>query len=295
MADPKLVMLVANQTATTDRLREAVRLKAAEGDVRFHLVVPAKPQGLHRLVDPEVAGKEEARARLEAAIPLLSEDADAPVTGEVGCAEPLAAIHDALAREQFDEIIVSTLPRRMSKWLRVDLPSKVRGYGLPVTHVEASAAPEAARTTAGAPGGAQPSEPIVRDGMNKIVVTVSPGDTLREAARRMTEQNVGAAVVMEDGAGLGIITERDLLRSIGRGQDCDEELVGDHIAPHVIYAHEDWSLERAAEKMTEGGFRHVIVLNRSGDPSAILSMRDIVRCWIGRSSERQPQARDAAA
>ena len=122
----------------------------------------------------------------------------------------------------------------------------------------------------------------VADGMNEIVVTVGPDHTLREAARRMTEHNVGAAVVMDnEQAGPGIVTERDLLRSNGAGEDIDGERVRDHLSPRMIYAYADWSLEQAAEAMTNGGFRHVIVLGQSGDPVGILSMRDIVRCWIG--------------
>lgn len=121
----------------------------------------------------------------------------------------------------------------------------------------------------------------VAEGMNEIVVTVGPDHTLREAARRMTSHNVGAAVVMDnEQAGPGIITERDLLRSSGAGQAVDEERVGDHLSPRMIYAYADWSLEQAAEAMTNGGFRHVVVLGPSGDPVGILSMRDIVRCWI---------------
>lgn len=290
MAEGKLVMLVANRTATADRLKEAVKRSAGDGEVRFHLVVPARPQGLHRLVDPEVAGRKEAQAQLDAAIPLLSEAAGAPVTGEVGDADPVAAIADAFARERPDEIIVSTLPRRVSKWLRVDLPSKARGFGVPVTHVEAEAIPAPV-----APPGALDGEgPLVRDAMNTIVVEVSPDHTLREAARRMTEQEVGAAVVREEGSGLGIITERDLLRSSGRGEDVDKELVGEHISPHVIYAHEDWTLEEAAEKMTAGGFRHVIVLDDAGEPSAIISMRDIVRSWLSRRAGGAAAAQGAA-
>jgi CBS domain-containing protein len=119
---------------------------------------------------------------------------------------------------------------------------------------------------------------LVRDGMNQIVVTVGPHHTLREAARRMTEHQVGAAVVF-GGEGPGIITERDLLHSSGRGEDSDQELVGDHLAGQLIYAYPDWSLEQAAEAMTRGGFRHVIVLD-GGDAVGILSMRDIVRCWL---------------
>ncbi len=120
---------------------------------------------------------------------------------------------------------------------------------------------------------------LVRDGMNEIVVTVGPDHTLREAARRMHERSVGAAVVFDtDQPGAGIITERDLLTSTGLGQDIDEELVRDHLSTLLLYAVADWSLERAAEEMTRGGFRHVIVMDGS-EVVGILSMRDIVRCW----------------
>jgi len=119
----------------------------------------------------------------------------------------------------------------------------------------------------------------VRDGMNKIVVTVGPDHTLRETARRMTKHGVGAAVVMGlDQPGPGIITERDLLRSNGRDEDMDAERVGDHLASDLQYAHADWPLERAAAAMVRGAFRHVIVLDR-GEIAGILSMRDVVRCW----------------
>ncbi|MGI8522641.1 MAG: hypothetical protein ACR2K3_04930 [Nocardioides sp.] len=136
------VLLVANRTADTDRLREVVAQRASHGADAFHLVVPAVPHGLHRVVDPEVAGWEEAQAALVLALPSLSEAAGCEVSGEVGSADPLAAIQDALARRDLDEIIVSTLPRRVSRWLRLDLPSKAGGLGLPVTHVEAARVPE---------------------------------------------------------------------------------------------------------------------------------------------------------
>lgn len=110
--------------------------------MRCHLVVPAVPHGLHRLVDPEVAGREVAHERLAAALVRLREAAGSEVTGEVGDADPMAAIQDALGHAGgFDEIIISTLPRRLSRWLHVDLPSKASGLGLPVTHVEARDAP----------------------------------------------------------------------------------------------------------------------------------------------------------
>jgi CBS domain-containing protein len=120
----------------------------------------------------------------------------------------------------------------------------------------------------------------VRDGMNRIVVTVGPTHTLREAARRMAAADVGAAVVLDpDGAGPGILTERDLLYCTGRDQDLDVELVGDHMGQRLKYASADWQLERAAEQMVRARFRHVVVLDGS-DVVGILSMRDIVRCWM---------------
>lgn len=129
---------------------------------------------------------------------------------------------------------------------------------------------------------------LVRDGMNEVVVTVGPDHTLREAARRMHARGVGAAVVLDtEQPGAGIITERDLLTAVGLGQDVDEELVHDHLSNLLVYAVADWSLERAADEMTRGGFRHVIVMDGS-EVVGILSMRDIVRCWTqdGASCDR---------
>ena len=83
----------------------------------------------------------------------------------------------------------------------------------------------------------------VRDGMSKVVLTVGPGHTLREAARLMADRRVGAAVVMDpEGEGPGILTERDVLDSVGRGQDPDTERVCDHLTSDVVYATPDWSL-----------------------------------------------------
>lgn len=135
---------------------------------------------------------------------------------------------------------------------------------------------------------------LVREGMNPIVVTVGPNHTLREAARRMTAHNVGAAVIMDgDQPGPGILTERDLLRSNGRGEDIDAELVGDHLASQLTYAFADWSLEKAAEEMVRGRFRHVVVLEGS-EPIGILSMRDIVRCWTTDGAACDVVAREGA-
>ncbi len=121
---------------------------------------------------------------------------------------------------------------------------------------------------------------LVRDGMNPIVVTVGPAHTLREAARRMTRGGVGAAVVFDpDLPAPGIITERDILVVAGEDGDLDTELVRAHLTANLVYAGAEWSLERAAEAMTDGRFRHVIVID-GADVTGILSMRDIVRCWV---------------
>ncbi len=130
------VLIVANRTATSPALLDAVRRRAGAGPATFHLLVPAEPRGLHRVVDPEVSGRDEARARLRTALPLLTEATGAPVAATVGDADPVSAISDALQLLGFDEIVISTLPRRLSRWLRLDLPSKARGFGLPVVHVE---------------------------------------------------------------------------------------------------------------------------------------------------------------
>jgi CBS domain-containing protein len=119
----------------------------------------------------------------------------------------------------------------------------------------------------------------VRDGMSKVVLTVGPDHTLREAARQMAKRRVGAAVVIDpESPGLGIITERDLLDSVGRGQDADSERVSDHLTSDIVFAAPSWSLEEAAVAMVRGGFRHLVVTD-GGEVAGLLSMRDIVRCW----------------
>jgi hypothetical protein len=141
MPQPAHVLLVAHRTAATERLCDAVRVRAQRGPASFHLVVPAHPHGLHKVVDPQEGDEGEAEQTLAAALPVLSEAAGAPVTGHVGDPEPLMAIEDAVNRDRYDEIVISTLPPRLSRWLRLDLVSKARGIGLPVTHVEATEAP----------------------------------------------------------------------------------------------------------------------------------------------------------
>jgi CBS domain-containing protein len=119
----------------------------------------------------------------------------------------------------------------------------------------------------------------VREAMSKVVLTVGPGHTLRQTAESMAARNVGAAVVRDpDGLGPGIVTERDILHSIAQGQDVDTESVGDHQSHDLLLATPEWSLEQAAAAMVRRGFRHLVVVEH-GEPSGIISMRDIVRCW----------------
>jgi len=136
------VLVVANKTAATPALITAVRERAARGPARFTLLVPNTAHGLHKLVDPEDQGDTEAQTTLELAIPLLEEAAGSSVEGMIGDPEPLAAIQDAINIHGFDELIISTLPQRASKWLKLDLPSKAAGLGLPVTTVIASSRKE---------------------------------------------------------------------------------------------------------------------------------------------------------
>jgi hypothetical protein len=135
---PHRTLVVANRTAATPALMEAVRERAQRGPATFTLLIPSSAHGLHQLVDPEDQGRSEAEDTIELALPLLEEAAGKPVEPMVGVHEPLAAIQDAInLHGPFDELIVSTLPKRVSRWLRLDLPHKAAGLGLPVTTVTA--------------------------------------------------------------------------------------------------------------------------------------------------------------
>jgi hypothetical protein len=136
MAEPANVLVVAHQTAATQGLLDCVRERAAKSPARFHLVVPRQPHGLHKAVDPHEAGEAEARAVLADALPKLSDAAGAEVSGSIGDPEPLMAIQDAVNLGSYDEIIISTLPLGISRWLKLDLISKAKALGLPVTHIE---------------------------------------------------------------------------------------------------------------------------------------------------------------
>ena len=119
----------------------------------------------------------------------------------------------------------------------------------------------------------------VRDGMSTMVLTVGPNHTLRQAAHAMADRRVGAAVVLDPEApGLGILTERDVLASVAKGQDPDEECVSEHLTSQIVAAAPNWSLEEAAVAMVRGGFRHLVVVD-GGEVVGVISVRDIVRCW----------------
>jgi CBS domain-containing protein len=119
----------------------------------------------------------------------------------------------------------------------------------------------------------------VRDAMTEDVLTITPGRSLREAARFMTEHNVGAVVIIDpEEPGPGIVTERDVVRSLGAGEDPDGELVRDHLTARATFADGDWDLEKAADAMAKGGFRHLVVIE-DGELAGIISMRDLIQVW----------------
>jgi CBS domain-containing protein len=127
----------------------------------------------------------------------------------------------------------------------------------------------------------------VREAMSTTVLTIGPDHTLREASRQMSIRKVGAAVVHDpDGEGIGILTERDVLHSVGSGQNTDEERVRDHLTGELVFAAPTWTLEQAAEAMAHGGFRHLVVLE-GGDVAGIVSVRDIMRCWTRERSTNE--------
>jgi len=123
--------------------------------------------------------------------------------------------------------------------------------------------------------------------MSEVVLTVGPSHTLREAAAMMVERKTGAALVLDEQVpGSSIITERDVLNSVGRGEDPDAELVSAHMTDGVICAAPDWSLERAAAEMSRRAIRHLVVVEQ-GSIVGMLSIRDIVGVWTsdGATSE----------
>src|SRR5918992_1663224 len=119
----------------------------------------------------------------------------------------------------------------------------------------------------------------VREAMTEEVLTITPGRSLRDAARFMMQHNVGAVVIIDpEQPGPGIVTERDLVRSLGSDEDPDRELVKDHLTANAAFADGEWGLEEAADAMARGGFRHLVVV-ANGEVCGIISMRDIMQVW----------------
>ena len=135
----------------------------------------------------------------------------------------------------------------------------------------------------------------VREGMSKVVLTLGPGTPCAMRRQRMTEKGVGAAVVIdEEYPGPGMISERDILNSLGHGQDPDTERVGDHMSDTLIAASPDWSLERAAMEMSQRHIRHLVVVD-GGELIGVLSMRDIVRVWTSEGATSAMTSPEAEA
>jgi hypothetical protein len=128
------VLIVARRTADSPQLLEAVARRAQEGPCNFTLLVPAFPNGLQPIGEPD-PGQRAAEQRIRAAVPLLSRAAGSEVVAVIGVPEPFAAVRDALQLMGFDEVIVSMLPARVSRWLHIELPARVRALGVPVTEV----------------------------------------------------------------------------------------------------------------------------------------------------------------
>jgi hypothetical protein len=132
------VLVVEHKTSVTQPLLDAVSERARRGPCSFTLLVPNSTHGLHKVVDPNDQGADEARSALDRNLPALSAAAGVQVEGLVGDPDPVAAIEDAINLHGFDEIIISTPSPRLARWLRLDLASKVSGMGIPVTTVGSS-------------------------------------------------------------------------------------------------------------------------------------------------------------
>jgi hypothetical protein len=140
MAHKARVLVVANRTAESPELLDALRVRTVQGPCEFTLLVPATPHGIAWAADM-FAGGEEAEVHRQAFVEELREEGLDVAEARVGDPDPLAAIQDECNFNSYDELIVSTLPLHISKWLKLDLPSKARAAtGLPVTHVVGSEA-----------------------------------------------------------------------------------------------------------------------------------------------------------
>src|SRR4051812_818718 len=131
------VLVVAETPDAASRLIDAVRDRGNAGRSRFTLLVPAVAHGLHRVVNPEDECCDGAERTITALRPCIEAAAGGPISTIIGSHEPLAAIEDALDVHHFDEVILATRSNRLALGFHLDLASKVRGLGLPVTVAEA--------------------------------------------------------------------------------------------------------------------------------------------------------------
>src|SRR3954453_3275375 len=117
--------------------------------------------------------------------------------------------------------------------------------------------------------------------MSHLVLTIGPAHTLRQAAKMMSARPIGAAGVIDpEHAGIGILTERDILDSVAAGEDPDADLAAQYGTEELTYASPDWTLERAAAAMVKGGFRHLVVVE-GHDVAGLVARRVLVRCRTG--------------
>ena len=143
-AKPARILVVAADSTLDRSLLSAVARRAVRSPADFTLLIPAVARGFHRVVDPEDHGTDEAQAALEAAIPVMSQAAGAPVIGVVGGHDSYAAVWDALNFGAYDEVILATQSSRFLRWLRLDLERRIAALGVPVTAVAAGGLPQAA-------------------------------------------------------------------------------------------------------------------------------------------------------
>jgi hypothetical protein len=140
MTSKARVLVVANRTAESPELLDALRTRTVQGPCEFTLLVPSTPHGLAWAADPD-AGHDEAERHREAFVEELRREGLDVEAARVGDPDALAAIQDECNFNSYDELIVSTLPLHISKWLKIDLPSKAQAAtGLPVMHVVGSEA-----------------------------------------------------------------------------------------------------------------------------------------------------------
>jgi hypothetical protein len=140
--DPRQILVVANQTAYGDALLELIKSRMSAGPCRFTLLVPATPPHEHATWT-EGEARAIARRRMDEALARFRA-AGADADGVVGDAQPMRAIDDAMIDRTYDEIILSTLPSGVSRWLKLDLPHRVeQHYDVPITTLISARQPTA--------------------------------------------------------------------------------------------------------------------------------------------------------